>query len=237
VLPITIYSDGSMDSDGARFVDSAELYDAIYHFKDYARECARLRNLIDGEVSGAGTVLDVACGTGGHARFLKNHYQVDGVDINERYLQAAQARNPTGTYTRADMIDFNLGKTYDAVICLFSAIGNVGTVDRLERAVACMARHVRLGGVLIVEPWFTPDKWSPGGVFIYAGEIGVEKVCRMSLSGREGNLSILQFHYLRGTPTAIEHYSERLELALFTRENMTRAFEFAGMQVRYDPEG
>jgi hypothetical protein len=135
------------------------------------------------------------------------------------------------------MIDFNLGKTYDAVICLFSAIGNVGTVDRLERAVACMARHVRLGGVLIVEPWFTPDKWSPGGVFIYAGEIGVEKVCRMSLSGREGNLSILQFHYLRGTPTAIEHYSERLELALFTRENMTRAFEFAGMQVRYDPEG
>lgn len=226
-----------MDGDGARFVESAELYDGIYHFKDYARECGRLRNLIDGDVSGAGTILDVACGTGGHARFLKNHYQVDGVDINDQYLQAARTKNPAGSYTRADMTNFNLGKTYDAVICLFSAIGNVGTIDRLERAVACMARHVRPGGVLIIEPWFTPDRWNPGGVFINAGEIGADKVCRMSLSGREGNLSILQFHYLRGTPTAIEHYSERLELALFTRDDMTRAFDLAGMQVRYDPEG
>jgi ubiquinone/menaquinone biosynthesis C-methylase UbiE len=226
-----------MNFDGARFVDSAELYDAIYHFKDYARECERLRKLIEHEVSGARTVLDVACGTGGHARFLKDHYEVDGVDLNEGYLRAARARNPAGTYTRADMTDFNVGRTYDAVICLFSAIGNVGTVQRLARAVACMARHVRSRGVLIVEPWFTPDKWNPGGVFIHAGEIGVEKVCRMSLSSREGNLSILQFHYLRGTPTAIEHYSERLELTLFTRDDMTRAFESAGMQVRYDPQG
>ncbi|HEY2104505.1 MAG TPA: class I SAM-dependent methyltransferase, partial [Candidatus Binataceae bacterium] len=175
--------------------------------------------------------------TGGHARFLKNHYAVDGVDINDQYLQAARARNPAGTYTRADMTDFNLGQTYDAVICLFSAIGNVGTVERLQRAVACMARHVKSAGVLIVEPWFTPDKWNPGGVFINAGVIGADKVCRMSLSSRQGNLSILQFHYLRGTPTAIEHYSERLELALFTRDEMTQAFESAAMQVRYDPEG
>jgi SAM-dependent methyltransferase len=226
-----------MDSDAVRFVESAELYDAIYSFKDYARECERLRNLIEGEVPGARTVLDVACGTGGHARFLKNHYAVDGVDINDQYLQAARARNPAGTYTRADMTDFNLGKTYDSVICLFSAIGNVGTLERLRRAVACMTLHVRSGGVLILEPWFTPDKWNPGGVYINAGVIGADKVCRMSLSSREGNLSILQFHYLRGTPTAIEHYRERLELALFTRDEMTHAFESAGMQVRYDPEG
>jgi hypothetical protein len=29
------------------FIDSPELYDAIYHFKDYARECDRLRSLIN----------------------------------------------------------------------------------------------------------------------------------------------------------------------------------------------
>jgi hypothetical protein len=28
-----------------RFIDSPELYDAIYRFKNYARECDRLRNL------------------------------------------------------------------------------------------------------------------------------------------------------------------------------------------------
>jgi hypothetical protein len=46
------------------FIDNPELYDAIYHFKDYARECDRLRSLIDEVVRGARTILDVACCTG-----------------------------------------------------------------------------------------------------------------------------------------------------------------------------
>ena len=35
----------------------------------------------------------------------------------------------------------------------------------------------------------------------------------------------------------MEHYTERLELGLFTRDEMTWAFESAGMAVRYDSEG
>jgi SAM-dependent methyltransferase len=219
------------------FVDSAELYDAIYHFKNYARECERLRGLIGEAVPAASTILDVACGTGEHAKFLKEHYAVDGVDINEDYLRAARLKNPAGNYTRADMTDFDLGRTYDVVMCLFSAIGRVTTFERLERAIACMARHVRPGGVLIVEPWFTPDQWNPGSLFVHVGEIGVAKVCRMSLSSRDGDVSILLYRYLRGTPEGIEHYTERLELGLFTRDEMTWAFESVQMAVRYDSEG
>jgi hypothetical protein len=59
----------------------------------------------------------------------------------------------------------------------------------------------------------------------------------MSLSLRKGNLSVILLHYLRGTPGGIEHYSERLEFGLFTREEMTRAFKSAGMEVRSDSEG
>ncbi len=219
------------------FVESAELYDAIYHFKNYARECERLRSLIGEALPAASTILDVACGTGEHARFLKEHYAVDGVDINENYLRAARLKNPAGNYTRADMTDFDLGRTYDVVTCLFSAIGRVTTFERLERAIACMARHVRPGGALIVEPWFTPDQWNPGSLFVHVGEIGAAKVCRMSLSGRDGDVSILLYHYLRGTPEGIEHYTERLELGLFTRDEMTWAFESVRTAVRYDSEG
>jgi SAM-dependent methyltransferase len=223
------------------FVESAELYDAIYHFKNYARECEQLRELIDTAVPGARTILDVACGPGNHARLLKQHYAVDGVDLNEDYLRAARLKNPAGNYSRADMAGFDLGRTYDAVTCLFSAIGYLQTVARLESAIAAMARHVRPGGVLIVEPWFTPETWNPGGQFIHAGEIprgaGADKVCRMSFSGREGNRSVVQMHYLRGRSDGIEHYSERLELTLFTRDEMTHAFTSAGTDVRYDPEG
>ena len=214
------------------FLESPELYDAIYHFKNYAHECEILRAVIAVAAPGARTILDVACGTGEHDKFLKQHY-----DLNENYLRAARVKNPDGRYTHADMTDFDLAATYDAVTCLFSAIGYVCTVERLNRAVACMARHVKPSGVLIVEPWFTPDAWKPSHPFIHTGEIGPDKVCRMSLSGHEGNLSFIVMHYLRSTSSGIEHYSERLELGLFTREEMTRAFDAVNMDVRYDTEG
>jgi SAM-dependent methyltransferase len=219
------------------FLESSELYDAIYHFKNYAHESEILRAVIAVAAPGARTVLDVACGTGEHDKFLKQHYAVDGIDLNENYLRAARVKNPAGRYTRADMTAFDLSAPYDAVTCLFSAIGYVRTVDRMNRAIACMARHVKPGGALIVEPWITPDAWKPGNTFLHAGEIGADKVCRMSVGSREGNLSITLMHYLRGTPNGIEHYSEQLDLGLFTRDEMTRAFESANMNVRYDTEG
>jgi len=219
------------------FLDSAELYDTIYHFKDYARECKRLTNIIEEVMPGARTILDVACGTGEHAKFLKENYAVDGIDLNECYLRAARIKNPAGNYNRADMTDFALGLSYDVVTCLFSAIGIVGTYERLERAIACMARHVRSGGVLIVEPWFTPDQWHPGRTFVLVGEVESDKVYRVGSSSKQRQHSVLRYHYLRCRPDGVEHHWERIELGLFTRDEMTWALEFAGMQVQYDPQG
>jgi SAM-dependent methyltransferase len=101
------------------FIDSPELYDAIYHFKNYARECDRLRSLINEVVPGARTILDVACGTGAHAKFLKHHYAVDGIDINENYLLAARLKNPSGNYTRADNRLFQVVRgTHSESVCI-----------------------------------------------------------------------------------------------------------------------
>ena len=219
------------------FVDGPQLYDAIYSFKNYARETVRLRHTIERFVPAASTILDVACGTGEHARFLKDYYAVDGIDINAEYLGAARLKNRSGTYLQADMLDFDLGRTYDVVTCLFSAIGIVRSFERLERAIACMVRHVRPGGALIIEPWFTPDNWCPGAPLILMGEIGAEKIYRMSIGAAEGQSSVLLYNYLRCTPRGIEHYSARIELGLFTRDEMTWAFESAGFSVRYDPTG
>jgi SAM-dependent methyltransferase len=147
------------------------------------------------------------------------------------------AEEPRGEYTPADILDFDLGGTYDVVCSLFSAIGIVRTFARLERAIASMVRHVRPGGALIIEPWFTPEQWHPARPFILAGEVGDDKVYRMSNSRKEGQLSVLLHNYLRSTSHGVEHYSERIELGLFTRDEMTWAFEFSGMETLYDPEG
>jgi SAM-dependent methyltransferase len=219
------------------FLESAELYDAIYHFKNYQHESERLRALIERFVPGARTLLDVACGTGEHAKFLKDHYAVDGIDLNSCYLEAARAKNPSGKFVRADMIDFDLGRSYDVVTCLFSAIGYLKYLEPLQRAIGCMARHVRPGGALLIEPWVTPERWQSGTLSVNTGQTPDGLVSRMALSRREGNRSVISLHYLYGTRQGVRYYGDQLELGLFTTEEMMQAFELAGMRVFYDLEG
>jgi SAM-dependent methyltransferase len=219
------------------FLQSAELYDAIYHFKNYQRESEHLRDFVSRTVPGAGTLLDVACGTGQHAKFLKEYYSVDGIDLNHSYLEAARTKNPLGKYQCADMTDFDLGSRYDVVTCLFSAIGYVKTVASAQRAIVSMARHVRPSGALIVEPWFPPDRWKPGILSINTGETKDGLVCRMALSRRRDDLSVISLHYLHGTRQGVRYYAEQLELGLFTKEEIVQSFERAGMRVAYEPDG
>jgi len=135
------------------------------------------------------------------------------------------------------MADFDLGKRFDAVVCMFSSIGYVRTEERLRSATASMARHLEPGGILVVEPWLAPADWLDrhvGAVFVDEPEL---KIARMNIAQREGNVSIVEFEYLVGTPDGIERFSERHELGLFTVEQYLEAFRAAGLEANHDPDG
>jgi ubiquinone/menaquinone biosynthesis C-methylase UbiE len=220
------------------FTESARYYDQIYSFKDYRAEVQRLVAIIGERLrSGGDRLLDVACGTGGHIEYLREHYNVEGFDLSPELLGIARRRNPGVTFHQGDMTDFSLEREYDAVTCLFSSIGYVKTLDNLDRAVACMARHLAPGGVLIVEPWFTPEAWHPNtvhGMLIDEPEL---KIARVNTSFVDGRLSYFDLHYLIGTPEGTEHLVERHELGLFETGEMCAAFTGAGLRVTHDPEG
>ena len=100
-----------------------------------------------------------------------------------------------------------------------------------------MARHLRPGGVLIVEPFFTPDAWVPGrpaAIFVDRPDL---KLARMNVSAQEGNVAILDFHYLVATPEGVEHFSERHELGLFTQDEYCQAAVLAGLETTFDEHG
>jgi SAM-dependent methyltransferase len=220
------------------FSETARYYDLIYSFKDYQSEAETLTAAIHRTLrSGGNRLLDVACGTGRHIEYLKVDFDVEGLDISEELLELARQRNPEVLFHQADMTQFELGRQFDIVTCLFSSIGYVRTTENLVRAISSMAQHVVPGGVVLVEPWFTPDAWHPRTVhalFIDEPEL---KIARVNTSYAEGRLSYFDLHYLIGTPEGTEHFVERHELGLFERDEMTAAFEAAGLDVSYDPEG
>jgi SAM-dependent methyltransferase len=219
------------------FSRSARIYDAIYaSIRDYPQEAAELDRLIQERRPGARTLLDVACGTGAHLEHLTG-YELEGLDLDPEMLAVAQERLLAVKFHEGDMADFDLGKRFDAVVCMFSSIGYVKTEERLRSAAAAFARHLEPGGVLVVEPWLAPDAWRDrhvGSVFVDEPEL---KIARMNVAEREGNVSIVEFQYLVGMPDGIGRFSERHELGLFTVEQYLDAFRSAGLEVEHDPEG
>lgn len=221
------------------FVESAEFYDAIYSFKDYATEAEQITGLIRAAQPAARTVLDVACGTGEHARLLveKHGFEVDGLDINAKLLAIAREKNPTSHFYEADMREFSLGGTYDAIICLFSAIGYLTTLEQIEQALSCFRKHLKPGGVTLVEPWFAPGMLDTSRVSKNTATYQGRSVIRNSHITVEGRISCIHFSYEIETPEGIQHATEVHQLGLFTPKEIGAAFQAAGFAASFDPRG
>lgn len=221
------------------FKETPDLYDIIYAFKNYAAEAAQIAAVVRGACPHARRVLDVGCGTGGHARYLAEEqgFEVDGVDLEPGLLEVARGKHRAGTYYLADMSDFALATRYDAVICLFSSIGYLVTLERVRRALECFRRHLEVGGVVVVEPWFEPgvleDGWESRQVVEHEGR----QVVRAARTEVEGRISRLWFDYRIETADGVREVAEVHELGLFTADELREAFAQAGLRAEYDPTG
>ncbi len=181
--------------------------------------------------------MDVACGTGNHLTYLRKEFQVEGLDNSPEMLEIARGKFPGIRFHHGDMVDFDLQRCFDVIVCLFSAIGYVETLPRLFQAIKSMAGHLLEGGVLMVEPWFGPgilEDHKPHATFVDLPDL---KIARMNLNRVEGKISHLAFHYLIATPDGIEYFDETDALGIFTREEYLQAFREAGLEVFHDEEG
>ena len=215
------------------FERSAHVYDLLYSFKDYEAEVRDLVSLIRARNPGAGSLLDVACGTGKHLEPLRADFSdVAGIDLNAELLAIAQARLPDVPFTEADMRTFDLGRTFDAVTCLFSSVGYLRDEADLAEAVTRMAAHLGPGGVLIVDGWVRREAWWPGtNVQALAETADGVAAARVARTWREGDRSVLDMRYLIATAdNGFEQEQERHELTLFSDEAYRAAFEAASLE-------
>ena len=217
----------------------APYYDDLVGEKDYRSESRTLESLAQrlGRSRGR-TWLDVACGTGRHLEFLRRHYSVTGVDVSPGMLRVARRRLPGVPLIEGDMRNFRLDETFDVVSCLYSAVGHLRTERDLERTFANFARHLKPGGVAIVEPWIDPSDFRPHFVHLLTRETPSVRVARMAFSSRRGRRSLVHYHYLIGRPgRRVEHFEEVDVGLLVSRDRLKALMERAGLSARFLKRG
>jgi ubiquinone/menaquinone biosynthesis C-methylase UbiE len=221
------------------FTASAEYYDLIYgSFKDYKTEADQVARLLRSANPNCRSVLDVACGTGEHARLLTAQgFLVDGLDLLQTFIEIARRKLPSARLFVGDMSSFSVPHRYHAVICLFSSIGYLRTIDNVRAALACFRQHLAPGGVVMVEPWFPPGVLDPARVLENVGEAEGVRIVRTTSVRLQDRTCQLVFDYQIMDREGTRQETEVHELGLFTVEEMLDAFRAAGLQATYDPAG
>lgn len=169
-------------------------------------------------------MLDVACGTGGHLRYLREEFSCEGVDFERGLLEVDRASLPGIRFSQGDMTDFSLGRRFDVVTCLYSAIDYVRTVDRMRASMRCLTGHLEPGGVLLAEPWIQPDsivdeeeKWVDGSSEVVVMEDDDMKLVRVRIFRRRGTMSELEMHYVTACDGEIVAKTELHRVAIPVR--------------------
>ena len=220
-------------SKGIPYEHSAHLYDLMYVRRDYTTTAEEIRAIANEDLPGAEDLLDVGCGTGRHLEVLGNWYRGEGLDINPMMVEQSHSRCPHIHVYENDMRSFEIDRSYDVVICLFSAIGHVETAEAMRRSIERMAAHLRSPGLLIVEPWFTPENFWDGHLAANFQTESETKLAWMYRQYREGVTAVLDIHYLVGGEGQPEYIRERQDLGLFSPEEMRDAFVAVGLEADY----
>ena len=215
----------------AVFSQSAQVYDRLCRHKDYAGASATVCAIIDRLTPGATTLLDAGCGTGHHLSHLAHRFTAEGLDLSTEMLDVARTRCRGVAFHQRSLVEFDLGKRFDVVTCLFGSIAYATDEASLRRAIRSLADHLQPGGLLIVEPWVTPDRFVSGRLVMDTVDDADLKVARLYVTARRGNVSIYDSTYLVGTADGVASFTERQELGLFGDDVYRQAFADAGREV------
>lgn len=125
-------------------------YDAVTG--DCAAEAVLVRRLIQRRHSRAASLLDVACGTGAMTAELAGAYQVSGLDISPGMLAVARGKLPGGTpLYLADMTRFELGASFDAVVCAYQGVNHLPDFAAWESFFGRVHDHLSARGVFVFD--------------------------------------------------------------------------------------
>ncbi|OLF17180.1 class I SAM-dependent DNA methyltransferase [Actinophytocola xanthii] len=218
----------------------ADIYDAVYgsRGKDWSAEADTVAALVRSRCPDATSVLDVACGTGNHLRRLVELFdRADGLELSVPMGDIARAKVGWERVHTGDMRGFDLGRVYDAVLCMCFSIAYATSTDELCATLRCLAAHTAPDGVVVVEPWWFPERFRHGYVTASAVVQDGRAITRLSHSVRDGDTSRMTIRYTVADAEGIEDFTECEVHSLFTRDQYLTAFDDAGLRAEYREGG
>ena len=117
---------------------------------------------------------------------------------SRQMLAIARNRCPGVRFHQGSLVDFNLRRRFDVITCLFGALAYAKTMASLRKATRCFVSHLQPGGVLIVEPWVSPERFVAGRLVFDRVDDAELKVARMYITKRRGAVSVFDSQYPRG---------------------------------------
>lgn len=136
----------------------ASAYDFIYQDKNYEEECDFIEDAFLKHSAKVKTILDLGCGTGGHAMILaKRGYCVLGVDRSKEMLEIARRKaseaNLSINFIEGDILDLSLQQKFDAVISMFAVMGYQITNKAISGVCKTAREHLSPGGIFLFDCW------------------------------------------------------------------------------------
>lgn len=131
----------------------ADVYDQLVSWAPYERWVGELvRRMSDHGLKEGQRVLDVACGTGlSSVPLARRGYDVTGMDCSGAMLAGAGRRAEEAGVElqlhRADLLEMDLGRRFDAAICMHSGLDYILDLQQLQKAFRSVRRHLFEGGL------------------------------------------------------------------------------------------
>jgi SAM-dependent methyltransferase len=128
---------------------------------EYADDAAVIAAIFATAAQPVRSVLDLGCGGGHVAGYLKHGRSMTLVDLSADMLAVSRQLNPDCEHVQGDMRSIRLGRQSDAVL-VHDAVDYVTTQPDLSSVIGTAFAHCRPGGLAIFAPDHTAETFRAG---------------------------------------------------------------------------
>lgn len=182
-------------------------------------------------------ILELGCGTGSMAiELAKRGYDVIGLDISAEMLSKAYEKakkNKTDIlFINQDMRNFRLHGKVDAVLCLLDSLNYIPALSDVKKVFKLVSKYLNPSGLFIFD-LNSPYKLSTvlGQNIFYDLSDDVTWIWANTYNEKEKRTTFDLTFFVRNKEGLYERFDETHEETAYTREEITEALEYAGLNL------